>query len=360
MTILFDIGHPAHVHYFKNLIQKEKSNGNRVIVTARNKEVSYALLDYYGIEYLPRGKGGKNLLTKFFYMFWADLVILVYAMKNNVDIFISFASPYAAQVAWLLRKPHIALTDTENASLGILSFLPFSSVVLTPDCFQKDLGMKHLRFKAYMETSYIREIVNTNPRSNLCNEPYVIVRFVSWNANHDVGQKGFDIEDKKRLIKSLSNYIKVYISSESNLPEDLINYKLNIHPADMHEALFNAELYIGEGATMASEAALMGTPAIYVNSLGAGTLEKQQKSGLLFCYLEIEEVIKKSIELIQNATLRLEYKHKAKDILKTQVNLIHLLSWFINNYPQSQEIMTKDNNYQDRFIDCLTSRKLDG
>ena len=30
MKVLFDIGHPAHVHYFKNLIKLLKQNGDRV------------------------------------------------------------------------------------------------------------------------------------------------------------------------------------------------------------------------------------------------------------------------------------------------------------------------------------------
>jgi predicted glycosyltransferase len=33
-------------------------------------------------------------------------------------------------------------------------------------------------------------------------------------------------------------------------------------------------MYIGEGATMASEAAMLGTPAIYYNSLEVSTIKK--------------------------------------------------------------------------------------
>ncbi len=37
-----------------------------------------------------------------------------------------------------------------------------------------------------------------------------------------------------------------------------------------------ATLFIGEGATMASECAVLGTPAIYVNSLQLGYLFKKK------------------------------------------------------------------------------------
>ena len=37
MKILFDLGHPAHVHYFKNLIKLLEKNGNQVLIIARKK-----------------------------------------------------------------------------------------------------------------------------------------------------------------------------------------------------------------------------------------------------------------------------------------------------------------------------------
>ena len=45
MKILIDIGHPAHVHYFKNLI-KIMSNSSKAefLVTSRDKEMAHYLL----------------------------------------------------------------------------------------------------------------------------------------------------------------------------------------------------------------------------------------------------------------------------------------------------------------------------
>ena len=49
MKIFIDIGHPAHVHYFKNFIQIMKNNGYGFLVTARDKEVTHNLLDSFKI-----------------------------------------------------------------------------------------------------------------------------------------------------------------------------------------------------------------------------------------------------------------------------------------------------------------------
>ena len=59
---------------------------------------------------------------------------------------------------------------------------------------------------------------------------------------------------------------------------------------NFNRPVYQLDLYIGEGATMASECAMLGTPAMYINTLGAGTLEEQEKYGLIFCYKSQTEI----------------------------------------------------------------------
>ena len=47
MKILIDIGHPAHIHYFKNFIFKSIKAGNEIKIVARDKEVTIDLLKSY-------------------------------------------------------------------------------------------------------------------------------------------------------------------------------------------------------------------------------------------------------------------------------------------------------------------------
>src|SRR3990172_7698608 len=52
MRILFDIGHPAHVHFFRNPIRLLKEKGHTVLVTSRDKEVAHQLLDSLSIPHI--------------------------------------------------------------------------------------------------------------------------------------------------------------------------------------------------------------------------------------------------------------------------------------------------------------------
>ena len=155
MRIFIDIGHPAHVHYFRNFIMIMQNKGHDFFISARNKEVSQTLLVNYNIPYFDRGKGSNNISGKIAYIFKADWTIYKKARFFKPDLFLSFASPYAAHVAKILGKPHISFTDTENARLGILSFAPFTDCIITPESFKGNFGSKHVRFNGFMELCYL-------------------------------------------------------------------------------------------------------------------------------------------------------------------------------------------------------------
>ena len=160
-------------------------------------------------------------------MFKADWLLYFKAKKFKPDLFLSFASPYAAHVAKILRKPHIAFTDTEHARAGILSFAPFTECIVTPDSFRKDFGSKHIRFNGFMELSYLHPNRYAPERNVLAelgvedNEQFALFRFVSWGASHDIGQSGIPDKLKVSLVLELCKRMKVFISSEGALPVEL-------------------------------------------------------------------------------------------------------------------------------------------
>ena len=57
--------------------------------------------------------------------------------------------------------------------------------------------------------------------------------------------------------KTLSEKVRVFVSSEGELPDDLAEYEIKIPPEQFHNALANAKLVITEGTTVGSEAAML-------------------------------------------------------------------------------------------------------
>ena len=352
MKIFIDIGHPAHVHYFKNLIKIMKENGHKFLITARNKEVTHALLEENNLIYKNRYNSKKGFFNKLLYLIWANFFIYNLNRKFKADVFISFASPYLSQVAWLINKPHIALTDTEHAKLGNLAFMPFSKVIFTPYVFKKSIGEKQIYFNSLMEFSYLNKKYFKEEKIDFFTKnknQYVVLRFVSWEAVHDYGSKGLTTFDKLKLVKSLSKKIKIFISSESKLPPSLSQYHLEISPNHIHSVINNARLVISEGATMASESALLGVPTIYMNKLSLGYIDELVKNKLILKCSNIEQIIDNAMKVLNGKNVKEKWNDKKDLFIKDFIDLTELLIWFIEKYPRSHFKLLNDSKYQDNF-----------
>lgn len=354
-TILFDIIHPANVHYFKYTIKRLKEQGFKVIVMARDKEVSYALLNYEQIGYYKMGKNRKGTFGKILFLLWCELKSFLIFIKNKPDISLSFGSSYIAHNSFLFGIPHIALDDTEHATLNRKLYLPFSDLILTPESFLLDLGKNHVRFPGHMELFYLNQkyFIPDNLIYKILgiipSEKYVILRFVSWNALHDKGQTGLSLVYKVNLINELSKIVKVFISSEGEMPEELEKFRIKIPPQSIHHVLYFAELFVGEGATMASECAALGTPAIYINSLNAGTLINQEKEGLINSFRHEEGVLEMALEILNNPNAKSFLKEKLKELNKSRIDLTDFLFWLIINYPNSKRTILSNNEWEKQF-----------
>jgi len=69
----------------------------------------------------------------------------------------------------------------------------------------------------------------------------------------------------------------VLVTSEASLPADLAERRVSVAPHRMHDLLAHADVFVGESGTMAAEAAVLGTPAVYVSSRGLGYLDELER-----------------------------------------------------------------------------------
>lgn len=354
MRIFIDIGHPAHVHYFKNFIKIMSSKGHVFFLTSRNKEMAQYLLEKEGIEYTDRGAGKKTAFGKIVYMFTANAQLLKHAVKFNPDIFIGFANFYTAQISSLIRKPSIIIDDTENGKFQQMFYRPFANFILSPSTFSKNFGKNHFKFNSYLELAYLHpeffnpcfeELKELGLKEN---EKFTFCRFVSWNANHDYGHSGISTQNKIKAVKEFSKYGKVFISSENEIPDEIKEYKINLAPEKIHHLLSFSSLVYGESATMASESAVLGTPAIYIDNVGRGyTNEQEEKYGIVFNYNEsnssqVSSIIK-GCEILSNS--KIEFKKRSEKILTDKINFTNFLIWFIESYPKSKVTLIENPSF---------------
>lgn len=341
MKILIDIGHPAHVHYFRNAISQLTEKGHEFLVTTRDKEVTLELLKSYGFPYVCTGKNMAGGINKFLSMIRNDMVIYREAKKFNPDIFFSFFSPFAAQVGWLMKKTVIGFTDSEFAKLSIRLTKPFTNYIFTPSCFWDDFGKKHYRFNGYMESFYLQPAYFT-PDPSVLNvlgvipgERFFVMRFVSFNAGHDAGESGIDEQSKIEIAEYLSSKGKLFISTEGPLPQHFKRYRLPTTPSQFHSVLAYASMYVGEGITTASECAQLGTPSILINTIRTSYIEQQQELGLTFSFRRASEALPKIMQIAEMHDVKTEFLRRRDNMLKQHTDCTAFLVWLLDNYPAS-------------------------
>ena len=339
MKILFDIGHPAHVHLFKHLIRLLKNDNNEVFVTAREKDITLQLLEEEKIPFKLLGRNHPGLLGKLKNLFEYDYLLYKYSKTVKPDVFISHSSIYAAHSAFFLRKKSITLEDTGNADQSLF-YRPFTNWILTPQCLNKKYGRKQLKYNgfhelAYLHPDYFKPDISILDELNIKHgEKYCIVRFVSRNASHDIGIKGLNLSQKLRVVDELSKYSKVLITSEDTLPDELKPFQLKIAYSKIHHVIAFADLVFGESATMSSEAAMLGVPAVFLDKQGRHYTDfQQQKYNLVFNFVRKNYDIHKALlcakDLLTGDNTQSEFKMRSKQLIEDHIDVTKFLYDFI-------------------------------
>jgi predicted glycosyltransferase len=356
MRILIDINHPAHVHYFKNFIFNMQKRGHKILITATEKEMTYRLLDNYHFDFVKMGNHGNSMIKKIFNLPKMDFNMYLAARNFKPDIFLGFGSIRAAHIATLLRKPCINFEDTEDSMGQIRLYRHFVNCICTPSCFLKPLGDRQVLFNGYMDLAYLHpKQFSPDPtvleELNLGkNERFIIVRFISWAAAHDLSLKG--ISNPVQMVKELETFGKVFISSEKIIDKKLDNYRLKIAPEKFHSLLSFAQLYIGEGGTVATEASILGTPAIHIESDSHGIAtgyrsgnfrELRDRYGLMFFYPDEKAALDKAAEILSDPHSKLEWQKKREILLKDKIDVSAWMTDFIERYPDSFYLYQKEH-----------------
>ena len=326
--ILFDAGHPGDVHLFHYVARALVGQGHEVLFTALDREIIVQLLAKYDLPYrvtYVRRKGKLALLRE---VALRSLVTYRIARSFGADLLASFGSPVVAFPAWLLRKPYLALTDTEHATEQHATFKPFATAIATPTTFTGDLGPNQVWYPGYHELAYLHPDVFTpdpaylEPLGLQPGDPFFIVRFVAWDATHDVGQHGFTLAQKRSLLRELARHGRVLLSVEDAVDDEFAGDVMHFPPEIVHHLLAYATMYVGEGATMASEAAVLGVPSVFVNTLTMGyTDELRHKYGLLSQHSDGAGALADVRDLLAMPDLKAEWAQRRAVMLADKINV---------------------------------------
>jgi len=271
VRVLLDIHHPKHVHIFRPLIRRWQERGDTVQIVTRDKDITHRLLDSYNLPFVclsRRQQGwrsGVELLLR-----WGRCATWI--RRFHPDVVLSMAGITTAPPARLLGVPNILLTDMETATLSNRIAFPFADRILTPEWFNGRFGRRHHVYRGFYEWSYLNP-AEFRPDADIVRgegidpgQPYAVLRLVHWSAAHDRGEHGFAAHDVEALVQQLSRRLQVYVSAEGAVSDALQPHLARFRVDRIHHVLACASLVVGESPSMATEAALLGVPAVLVSS----------------------------------------------------------------------------------------------
>ena len=360
MNILIDIGHPGHVHLLKNLYFKLKSNNHKVWVTVKDISIAKKLMDIYGIDYIEIGRKRDSLQGKALTQIEYNAKLLGLVIKNKIKTGIG-SSIAIAHVSRFTKMSSIILDDDDDEvqPLFVKYGHPFADVILSPNVLKRK-SKKTIYYSGYHELAYLhpnifRPDFSVFSETGLKKEDvFFVMRFNVFKAHHDVGINGLSLNQKLRLIKLLEPYGKIFITTEREIEPELKKYQLLASPEKTHSLMYYATMFLGDSQTMTSEAAVLGTPAIRCNDF-VGRIsyleEEEHKYNLTYGFKpnDFNNMVKKIKYLLEIPNLKQEWQKRRDRMLKDKIDVTAFMVWFVENYPESVQVMKENTDYQYRF-----------
>ncbi len=288
MRVLFDIVHPADVLLFYHPIMRLRERGDEVLVLSREKDVACRLLDELGIAHRTISAKGTGTMGLARELVQRDFGMWREVRRSRPDVMIGLGGVAIAHAGWLTGRPSIAFYAADTAKLQTRLTWPFITHLYVPEVYQGQTPEgRTTRFPGIKELSYFHPdnfTVDEERAGRAGWQPgqdCFLIRMVAWGANHDIGKTGWSDGTLAALVEFLSARGKVVLSTERELPADLQPYLYRGEAKDLHHLMAKCALYVGESATMAHEAALLGTPAIYDGADHPGTTRDLAANGLV-------------------------------------------------------------------------------
>ncbi len=338
MRILVFANTPAHVHTYRHAVTRLSERGHDIHVLARDYACTVSLLEFFDLPYTCYGSHGTDAYSRM--GFACELggqltTIMRSALGGRPDVVFG-RGPYAAFAGTLARAPVVLVLDDEPGDFNYTVSRPFATAILSPAATRRDFGPKHYTFNGFKECAYlhsdvfeprgdVREYLSVGPT-----ESYALLRFNALDALHDMGRTGFTPSQRQTLIEEIANEATVFVSDESGSMDltGLPARPYELHPALIHDALAEADLFVADTGTMVTEAGLLGTPALRYTAAddhSFGEFEALERAGLAEQFATFESLTPRALEILATESVGQEWRKRRSEFVGELTNLTTLL-----------------------------------
>lgn len=339
MNFAFDLGHPGHFHLFRHFIRQLKEAGHGAFIHARNKDVLTTLLDHEALEYtLSSSSPGQGLLTSY-----RKQVSSYYDFVKNKNIDFHLGTSVAiGPVSRITGGISHCWNEDDIRTVKQFRYAGYwpSHKVIKPSCLTFEGGRKTIYHPSYHELAYLHPD-NFTPDENVIAKyglkpgKYIVRRLSALQAYHDKHAQGIS-EGLSAKMNELLAGITVITSKENEHAQTL-------EPWDMHHVLAFAKMLICDSQTMTIEAAVLGIPAVRINTfIGKSMLIEELEKKYALCYgffpSQETEILSVLYSLMNGASIETEWQEKRKRLLSEKQDLT---AWMTRFYLENKGEVTQ-------------------
>ena len=343
MKVWIDIENPPDVLFFSPIIKELTKCGTKVVVTARDKSETLALLEMKKLSYEevtePFKYQRRNFLLKAIITLLRAFMLFerFLASRKNIFMALNFGSRSHILAAFFLRIPVIAFDDYEHSNIFLYKkfvqklFIPH----YIPTNILVDKGIPKEKIETYpgfKEEVYLHSLLPDEQVIEKLgideNRIIVTLRPPASNAHYYDAREDKLFEQVMSLLAQRSDVTVVILPRGKAQCQNLRtryakvdNFIILRKPVDSLSLIYFSDIVIGGGGTMNREAALIGTP-VYSIFLGKrpSVDEKLKEQGKLKFINNISDLskidfLKKPKKFRKNSS----YKNNLVEFISTQL-----------------------------------------
>ena len=342
--IWIDIEEPKTGIMFKSLIEKFHSEGLETLITARDYDSTFQILDELGYSYQKVGiHGGEKLENKLkeYIQRLHDLFPII--TKFNPNFFVTFSSVECARISYGLNIPSIGYND-EPRNIPVCKLLfPFLDKIITPKCVPKEWYIKlhadHEKIIRYNGIDEIAWLSEFTPNSQVLEKfdlergKFLIIRsepsFASYFVNKLAPDRTLiseflpsiyhEFPEHKFIVIVRTNEQQEFLEKKLSGLIDNKNIILTRFMPNMVDLCFYSALVISGGGTIVRESSLLKTPSIeYFPGETAPQEQFLIKNGFPLHHIkEPKKIIQKSIDYLSRGDFSNRFDLSFKKIINT-------------------------------------------
>ncbi len=345
MKIWFDLCEPKAPIYLRPLFEKVKDK-YEVLITARNFDATYDLLDNWGVSYEKVGEhGGKDLPDKLHSYIDRMHDLLAIVEDEQPDFLFSMAAPEAIRISYGLGIPNIMFYD-EPRSVGcskltlpmttfavVSKYIPFEWYSIYGITQERVLPFNGIDEIGWLNSQWFEPDEKYLTEYSLEMFNYIVCRPEAtqsyshkkdWLKSEDslLSNTLPDIisylKKKNRSAKILliARYQEQYYHFLQKFEEEIRNKRIILRTSVNHLAdlMYYSSLVLSGGGTMVRESSLLGVPSVeFIPSETYPQEEFLIKNGFPLVHVTSKEaVFNETIKILENGQNSVSQREKIR------------------------------------------------